>query len=488
MQDVKPDILITDIRMPFMDGMQLCEAVSHTMPWVQIVILSGYDDFAYAQQAISLGVKEYLLKPVSAQELLEVLKRIASRICEDRRQQADLLRIQKQFASTAAFVRERLLSDALSGAADAQALLSPRRGAEPGALGPALSGHLGLPARERGKSARWRRAPFIAWPTARARRCTPAKRRAGFALIVLGDSDEALEERAYGFAQAALYEMERAANAGARMYIGEAVDSLAGLPRSFQSAQRVRQAVELSAAAESAASWACATWTRCPPAQPDINLDVSPPSPSGCNTPTARNVEGILRDYIASMGSAAIHSVMMVNFLYVEILMAASRIIKDSGGEPREVIDAKLWEDNLFSASPAPEEVIPLAREVLEKAIAYREARSSTRYNAVINKARAYLAREYQNSGVTLNDVSSHVCMSNSHFCTIFAQEMGMTFSEYLTGLRMNKAKELLRTTQMRSSDIAYAVGYNDPHYFSYLFKKHTGMTPRDFRKDAQGA
>ena len=51
MQDVKPDILITDIRMPFMDGMQLCEAVSHTMPWVQIVILSGYDDFTYAQQA-----------------------------------------------------------------------------------------------------------------------------------------------------------------------------------------------------------------------------------------------------------------------------------------------------------------------------------------------------------------------------------------------------------------------------------------------------
>ena len=57
---------------------------------------------------------------------------------------------------------------------------------------------------------------------------------------------------------------------------------------------------------------------------------------------------------------------------------------------------------------------------MLEKAIAYREERSATRYNAVINKARAYLAREYQNSGVTLNDVSSHVCMSNSHFAPSF--------------------------------------------------------------------
>ena len=115
MQDVKPDILITDIRMPFMDGMQLCEAVSHTMPWVQIVILSGYDDFAYAQQAISLGVKEYLLKPVSAQELLEVLERIAGRIREERRAQADLLRIKRQLASSSAFLREKLLSEALGG-------------------------------------------------------------------------------------------------------------------------------------------------------------------------------------------------------------------------------------------------------------------------------------------------------------------------------------------------------------------------------------
>ena len=216
-----------------------------------------------------------------------------------------------------------------------------------------------------------------------------------------------------------------------------------------------------------------------------INLDVLPLS-ERLQYATREDVDNVLNEYIDSMGSAAIHSVMMVNFLYVEILMAASRIIKECGGEPREVISGSMWEQSLFSTIHEPQEVIPVAREILEKAIAFREGQFSTRYNSTINKARAYLAQEYQHSGVTLNDVSSHVCMSNSHFCTIFSQEVGMTFTEYLTNLRMTRAKELLRTTKLRSSDIAYAVGYNDPHYFSYLFKKHTALTPRDYRKAAQ--
>lgn len=77
-RDEKPDILITDIRMPFMDGLQLCREVRRVMPWIQIIILSGYNDFDFAKQAISLGVKEYLLKPIRPSDLMQVLERIAS--------------------------------------------------------------------------------------------------------------------------------------------------------------------------------------------------------------------------------------------------------------------------------------------------------------------------------------------------------------------------------------------------------------------------
>lgn len=75
-QDSKPDILITDIRMPFMDGLELSQEIKRIMPWIKIVILSGYDVFSYAQKAISLGVQEYLLKPITSSELLTVLGRI----------------------------------------------------------------------------------------------------------------------------------------------------------------------------------------------------------------------------------------------------------------------------------------------------------------------------------------------------------------------------------------------------------------------------
>ena len=82
-----------------------------------------------------------------------------------------------------------------------------------------------------------------------------------------------------------------------------------------------------------------------------------------------------------------------------------------------------------------------------------------------------------------LQDAAKAAGMSDSRFSTVFSQEMGITFTEYLTNLRMAKAKELLRATQLRSSEISASVGYSDRHYFCYLFKKNTGMTPGEFRE-----
>ena len=75
---------------------------------------------------------------------------------------------------------------------------------------------------------------------------------------------------------------------------------------------------------------------------------------------------------------------------------------------------------------------------------------------------------------------------SPCHFSTVFGAETGRTFKEYLTDIRIKRAKELLRTTTLRSSEIADQVGYNDPHYFSLVFRRTTGLSPKEFRLQVQ--
>ena len=480
-QDIKPDILITDIRMPFMDGLQLCRSAMRTMPWMYVIILSGYDDFAYAREAISLGVKEYLLKPVSGQELLQVLKRIAARIQEDKRQQANLRAFREQFASSSRFLKEKLLQELFTGTAEG-GVEERARALQMNLLANDYLVMLLKPSQPveirdelfKVRSVLQRLADMSGGT---AHLCESAEQ---FAFLVLGDTEDDLEERAYGLAQAAQYDVERNTGMKLLVAIGTAVERVSDIPDSFADARVVMGKLDDKRATPRIMSMqdviADSSFSL-------INLDVTPISEQ-LRHAGPQDVDAILDHYVASMGESAAKSMMMANYMFVDILLAASRMIKESGGAPEQVIPQALRYQEGGGKMMKLEDVLPLSRQMLEQAINFRDQRGSGRYGTVIRKAKAFILSHYSDTNVTLHDVASHVALSNNHFCTVFSQEMGVTFTEYLTGVRMGKAKELLSATGMRTSDIAYAVGYNDPHYFSYLFKKHTGLSPRDFRRE----
>jgi two-component system response regulator YesN len=98
--------------------------------------------------------------------------------------------------------------------------------------------------------------------------------------------------------------------------------------------------------------------------------------------------------------------------------------------------------------------------------------------------AKEFIKNNFQDPNLSLNTVCNNIFISTSYFSLIFKKYTDITFIEYLINFRIEKAKELLKTTSLRSSEIAYKVGYNDPHYFSAAFKKNTGYTPTDFRKN----
>src|SRR5262245_44691591 len=100
LRTTQPDVLITDIKMPFMDGLQLSKIVRERMPWVKIIILSGHDEFEYAQKAIHLGVTDYLLKPVTVQKLQNALQKLAVQLEQERIEKNNLKHLQEQVAES----------------------------------------------------------------------------------------------------------------------------------------------------------------------------------------------------------------------------------------------------------------------------------------------------------------------------------------------------------------------------------------------------
>ncbi len=116
LHELKPDILITDIKMPFMDGLQLAAAVKRIQPWIKIIILSGHDEFDYAKKAISIGIEDYLLKPFTPAELLKSLNKAAGQIDKERKQLSDITKLKEELKSSETLKKKEFLSNLVHGA------------------------------------------------------------------------------------------------------------------------------------------------------------------------------------------------------------------------------------------------------------------------------------------------------------------------------------------------------------------------------------
>ncbi len=465
-RDANPDILLTDIRMPFMDGIQLCQEIRRTMPWVSVVILSGYDDFTYARQAISMGVKEYLLKPVSAKELLAVLDRVSAAINEERAARQSIRRIEQGNQ----YVVEKLLSTVFMqemNFEDSQKMVRQMR-----SMGINLSApwYCALDIAFAGDQAGGRHTlrALAESSVGSVQICASGHGALG---LVLGDSENDLEERVYSFARSAVAELERIGATEIIASIGDSVSELQALPRSVQTAKHVYHVLRARPGIPQPRIIGARELGDNPSALPDLNIR---PLQERLQYTAVQQLPQVLAEYADSMMAANIPSPVVMEYLWIEAQMTAARMVRQLGGDPQEVLDM-----HGIEGVDETDRVCLL----LQKALLFRNGRSVRQGNPAVARARVYLSENYSNPILMLQDVAKVAGMSSSRFSTVFAQETGYTFTEYLSALRIGKAKELLQATSMKSSEIALLAGYNDPHYFSYIFKKSTGLTPSEYRR-----
>ena len=111
---------------------------------------------------------------------------------------------------------------------------------------------------------------------------------------------------------------------------------------------------------------------------------------------------------------------------------------------------------------------------------------AGVKYSHVISKAEKYVAENFCDPNISLISVAKYVGLSSAHFSTVFSQTLGRSFINYLTAMRIERAKELMSTTNMKLSAIAMEIGYNEPNYFSHVFRKLEGITPKEYRNRMQ--
>lgn len=479
-QELRPDILITDIKMPFMDGLELSKIVKRTMPWISIIILSGYDEFDFARDAISIGVDEYLLKPVGAAELFAVLNKVIVRIEEEKKQRTDIEILHRELSSSTHTTKNQFLDKLVMGALNTTDALTEAQKADIDLIARyyivlnvqidangtgyndllEVKGCINRLLKDRGDI-----IPFF-------------RNEDNFLLIVKGTSKEDIDQGAYELANGLKHEYETKTDAILTIGLGSITDRIGGISKSFLDSKKAIKFLSIFKQGQIIGINDIET----EPMKASYMVKEHDSIDEKLKYASRKDIPDIISHYTKSIDKSNSQSVLFIYYILMDIVIASSRLITELGGETHSIIPEA---DNLallFDIACSEEAFNSFVISLLERVIDFRDSCQDMRYGNVIRKARKYINDNYSSSSLSLNTVATEVALSPNHFSTIFSQETGETFIEYLTHTRIEQAKILLNTTSMRLADIAVAVGYNEPHYFSYLFKKNVGMSARECR------
>lgn len=194
---------------------------------------------------------------------------------------------------------------------------------------------------------------------------------------------------------------------------------------------------------------------------------------------SSSEIQEFVQGYLGGM-SKALESRMFRDYVVLHIRFTTIMYLESIGVEKEgytERIEGK-YQDTSIKAS----QVAGYCVDILQSAIDIRDEKNESQGNSAMRKVLDYIDENYYKETISLNEVADAVNMSANYLSAIFSQNMQKTFVEYITCKRVDRAKKLLRETDKSSGEIAQEVGYKDPHYFSYVFKKKSGCSPREYR------
>ncbi len=491
----QPDILITDIKMPFMDGLELSKLLKKDMPQLKIIIISGYSDFGYAQQAIDIGVSEYLLKPVTSNKLMAAVKNAAAAIEKERKEkqlleQYQLLVYQKQGEK-----RKDFFNALVSGKMSLSQIIEQE---EELGIDMVASVFCVLLFQFKVQEDMYEYSNEIVQCEARMMQelmkfpNIKAFERGmdGWAFILLGETELQINELTQELCNLLIgICSEKVHYFGG---IGRCVHRVRDLHKSYLDANSAFSLRYF----ENRDQFLSYNDVRNIKSQIGNRISVSELNLEKLDRNlledflkrgTVADVDEFVDSYFDGFSSSAMSSALFRQYIIMDGYSAIMKFLKNLQ-YPKEKLDNCLKSMNSVTDQLSSlEDCSEFYKSILKEAIDLRNKNSQRRYAGLIEKAKEYMHLNFAMSDLTLDKVASKVNVSPNYFSSLFNQETGMTFIEYLTDLRMEKAKDYLRCSSRRITEIGFLVGYQDSHYFSYIFKKTQNCTPSEYRLQGKG-
>ena len=486
-----PDIVITDINMPFMDGLELTAAIKDEYPAVKIIILTGFDDFKFAQTSIKYGVTDYILKPVLPKDINELLEKLKNQILSEIAEKEDIEKLRLHYQESLPVLKENFMVSLVL------------------------------------------RKPTSEYTIAKINEMNIRLRGAWFAAAICKIDSESI--KASGFTEDEI-ELKRFAvfniiietlekhNIGETFILDDGIVIILGIDCKERTKARNKMFSVLDETRQSICKY--------------LRLTVS----IGLGR-IYNNLEDIRESYLSSITARSYKLILsgnkvifvedlepgVNNFFHLdrdkeEVLVASIKFrsekevtetvdslfneLSETGASLKEyqlyfteIISSLMKLARLFKVESS--DVLPDKSDMYmefnsfesighakswinELSINLMKNISRKRINTtqvLFEKARDHMVENFSDDELTIQKLSEILFISPSYLAIIFKKEAGETFLKFLMRIRLEKAKDLLLDSSRKIAEVAVSVGYPDVSYFSYFFKKNTGQSPREYKK-----
>lgn len=490
---LEPDLVLTDIKMPYMDGLTLTKYIKEERNSTEIVIFSGFDDFEYAQKAIKLGIIEYILKPVNVVELTEILKKLKLKMDERIAEKRNIQALRLDYQRMLPVLKEHFLGDLVQGRLNHIAILEGFNRfnlcVKDGPSWIVATTHIELSMIEQDEQ-RLNLHDEVDLIPLSVEQIICEKLMGDFQFETFGTATGTCILCAIHTKQ----EMERFMNKLNQVCLEckkiLELNVTIGLGKAYTKQELIKDSYD---EAKNAIGYRATIGSGMVIYISDVEvmhvgiLKFDEQSEGklihaikfGEREEIIEVIENLMHKMKAAKVHTNQHQVYVMAIIHAMMEMA----------QKYELDTNQIWgKEDYFKVMGRLLTIQSMQNFIINSALSIHENLHKERYDTMkqlIVEAKKYITEHFTNPDLSVEMVCEHLHISQAYFSTLFKKETGQTYISYLTELRLNKAIELLNKTEDKTYIIANKVGYTEPNYFSYVFKKNFGIAPSRYQRRA---